>query len=85
MQSIETTNAIVVPPRFSAYVAASEQVFSIFEAFTPDIEPLSLDVAFLDVTGSLNLFGTAAEIAAKIHARIANPARLPASAGPGLT
>src|SRR5262245_45834105 len=49
--------AIVVPPRFSAYVAASEAVFSIFERYTPEIEPLSLDEAFLDLTGSVRLFG----------------------------
>src|SRR6476659_1919419 len=39
--------AIVVPPRFSAYVEASEAVFAIFERYTPEIEPLSLDEAFL--------------------------------------
>src|SRR5258705_2935295 len=48
--------AIVVAPRFNAYADASDRVFSIFEQVTPLIEPLSLDEAFLDVTGSLNLF-----------------------------
>src|SRR3954462_8006163 len=38
-------NAIVVPPRFNAYVEASEQVFAIFKRYTPEIEPLSLDEA----------------------------------------
>src|SRR5437773_409435 len=42
--------AVVLPPRFSAYIEASEKVFQIFEEFTPLIEPLSLDEAFLDVT-----------------------------------
>ena len=44
--------AIVVPPRFSAYAQASEEVFRIFESFTPQVEGLSLDEAFLDVTAS---------------------------------
>src|SRR5204862_2794897 len=52
--------AIVVPPRFSAYVAASEEIGAIFERYTPLVEPLSLDEAFLDVTASRGLFGDAA-------------------------
>src|SRR5512144_538469 len=43
-------HAVVVPPRFSAYAEASEKVFGIFEEFTPLVEALSLDEAFLDVT-----------------------------------
>ena len=73
--------AIVVPPRFSAYVAASEEVFAIFAKFTPEAEPLSLDEAFLDVTASRGLFGDAATIARTIRAEIARETRLPASAG----
>jgi DNA polymerase-4 len=74
-------HAIVVPPRFTAYTEASEQVFSIFESVTPLIEPLSLDEAFLDVTGSLTLFGPPAVIARSLRERIAREVRLPASAG----
>ncbi len=73
--------AIVVPPRFHAYVDASEAVFRIFERYTPLIEPLSLDEAFLDVTGSLGLFGTVGEIAKRIRAEIRKEIELPASAG----
>ncbi|WP_224246022.1 DNA polymerase IV [Hyalangium gracile] len=73
--------AIVVPPRFSAYADASEQVFSIFERYTPLIEPLSLDEAFLDVTASVRLFGEPAEIARRIRKEIALELNLPASAG----
>jgi DNA polymerase-4 len=73
--------AIVVPPRFSAYAEASEQVFSIFERYTPLIEPLSLDEAFLDVTASVGLFGPPAEIARRIRKEIAAELSLPASAG----
>jgi DNA polymerase IV len=74
-------SAIVVPPRFEAYAAASERVFEIFESMTPLIEPLSLDEAFLDVSGSIRLFGPAAEIARAIRDRIAREISLPASAG----
>jgi DNA polymerase IV len=74
-------DAIVVPPHFDKYANASEGVFAIFERFTPLIEPLSLDEAFLDVTGSIVLFGPAAEIASKIRAAIAEELDLPASAG----
>jgi DNA polymerase-4 len=73
--------AIVVPPRFAAYAKASEQVFSIFERYTPLIEPLSLDEAFLDVTASVGLFGTPMEMARRIRKEIAAEASLPASAG----
>lgn len=74
-------HAIVVRPRFSAYTEASEQVFAIFERYTPLVEPLSLDEAFLDVTASAGLFGTAAQIARRIRKEIAAELSLPASAG----
>ena len=74
-------HALVVQPRFSAYSEASEQVFSIFERYTPLIEPLSLDEAFLDVTASVSLFGPPAEIARRIRKEIADELKLPASAG----
>ena len=73
--------AIVVPPRFEAYAAASEEIFAILESFTPLCEPLSLDEAFLDVTESRQLFGPPAQIASSIRARIRAEVHLPASAG----
>jgi DNA polymerase-4 len=73
--------AIVVPPRFHAYAEASEQVFSIFESVTPLVEPLSLDEAFLDVTGSIGLFGSPAQIASHLRQRIQDEVHLTASAG----
>ncbi len=73
--------AIAVSPRFNAYMAASEEVFRIFESVTPEIEALSLDEAFLDVTASLSLFGTAQAIATKVRKRILDEVGLPASAG----
>jgi DNA polymerase IV len=74
-------HAVVVPPRFGAYVDASEAVFRIFERYTPQIEPLSLDEAFLDVTASTGLFGTPAALATRIRDEIAHETGLPASAG----
>lgn len=73
--------AIVVPPRPAAYAEASERVFEVFERYTPLIEPLSLDEAFLDVTASVELFGAPTEIARQIRAAIAEEVQLPASAG----
>ncbi len=73
--------AIVVPPRFEAYVDASEAVFRIFERYTPLIEPLSLDEAFLDVTASQALFGDPVELARRIRREIRSELELPASAG----
>jgi DNA polymerase IV len=74
-------DAVVVPPRFLAYAEASEQVFSIFERYTPLVEPLSLDEAFLDVSGSLSLFGPPGAIATRIRREVAEEVRLPCSAG----
>jgi len=74
-------HAIVVPPRFSAYAEASEQVFAIFERYTPLVEPLSLDEAFLDVSASVGLFGAPADIARRIRAETTAELDLPASAG----
>jgi DNA polymerase-4 len=73
--------AVVVAPRFHAYVEASEAVFRIFESVTPLVEPLSLDEAFLDVTASVALFGPPATIAAEVRRRIREEVHLPASAG----
>ncbi|MFO0724396.1 MAG: DNA polymerase IV [Myxococcota bacterium] len=73
--------AIVVPPRFHAYAEASERVFAIFRSVTPEVEGLSLDEAFLDVTRSRALFGSGIEIAQAIRQRIREEVGLPASAG----
>jgi len=73
--------AIVVPPRRERYVEVSRQIFTILRAFTPLVEPLSLDEAFLDVTASEHLFGPAGEIARQIKTRIRTETQLTASAG----
>src|SRR2546428_1745052 len=72
---------IVVPPDFSKSSAVSDQVFQIFYSFTPEVEGLSLDEAFLDVTHSRALLGSPREQALGIKARIRERARLPASVG----
>ncbi len=74
-------DAIVVPPRGGRYAEMSERVFAIFERYTPLVEGLSLDEAFLDVTGSRALFGEGEAIAARIRADIARELGLTASAG----
>jgi DNA polymerase-4 len=74
-------DAIVVPPRREAYAEASARVFAILLSVTPLVEPLSLDEAFLDVTASASLFGSASDIAAQLRRRIADELALPASAG----
>ena len=70
-----------VRPRMSHYRAVSKQIFEIFRSYTPLVEGLSLDEAFLDVTASVSLFGTPAEIAADIKKRILDETALTASVG----
>jgi len=68
---------IFVKPRFDAYKAISEQIRQIFAEYTPIIEPLSLDEAYLDVSGNLS----ATRIAEEIRTRIRAETQLTASAG----
>ena len=62
--------AITVPPRMEAYAEASTEVFEQFHNFTPFVEPLSVDEAFLDVAGAEHLFGPAAQIAEELRAQV---------------
>jgi DNA polymerase-4 len=73
--------AICVHPRMSRYKEVSSQVFEIFAQFTPVIEGLSLDEAFLDVTASQQLHGDPEVIAAEIRRRIRATTGLTASVG----
>ena len=73
--------AVVVTPRMGRYREVSAQVFAVFNEFTPAVEGLSLDEAFLDVTESRALFGDALAIAAAIKARIRERTGLTASVG----
>jgi len=70
-----------VRPRMSLYKTVSKQIFEIFRSYTPLVEGLSLDEAFLDVTASVSLFGPPAEIAADIKQRILKETSLTASVG----
>lgn len=74
-------HAILIRPRMDFYAAISKQIRDIFHSYTDLVEPLSLDEAFIDVTGSRKLFGDAVTIAKQIKARIANEVGLSASAG----
>jgi DNA polymerase-4 len=72
---------IFLPPRIDYYAEVSSQIRDIFERFTPMVEPLSLDEAFLDVTGSEHLFGSAVEIGQKLKQMIRQEIRLVVSVG----
>ena len=72
---------IFVKPRFDAYKAISLQIRAIFAEYTPIIEPLSLDEAYLDVTESLRDNISATQIAEEIRMRIRSETELTASAG----
>jgi DNA polymerase-4 len=74
-------DGIVVPTRMARYQEVSEQVLEIFHIFTPMVEPLSIDEAFLDVTGSSRLFGSPIEIAKKIKQQVVEKTGLTISAG----
>src|SRR5271155_3395913 len=72
---------VFVPPRFDVYREVSKQIHAIFKNYTPLVEPLSLDEAYLDVTDNLKSISTAWETAKEIRARIYDETRLTASAG----
>src|SRR5438552_2773132 len=72
---------IFVKPRFDAYKAISQQIREVFAEYTPVIEPLSLDEAYLDVTENLKGISLATQIAEEIRARIRAETELTASAG----
>ena len=72
---------ILIDPDFTKYRSASREVMAVFHEFTPLVEPLSIDEAFLDVAGSIRLFGSPAEIARQIRHRVRERTALPASIG----
>lgn len=72
---------VLLPPTFEKYRAASAAVMEVFHEFTPLVEPLSIDEAFLDVAGSTKLFGEPADIARQLRERVRAVTGLPASVG----
>lgn len=72
---------IFLPVRMARYKEVSDQVFEIFFRFTPLVEPLSIDEAFLDVTASVKLFGPAVEMARQIKKSVREDIGLTVSAG----
>jgi DNA polymerase-4 len=73
--------AVVVPPRMSAYSEASKAVFDVFGETTPLVEALSIDEAFLDVRGLKRISGSATEIAARLRREIRERVGLPITVG----
>lgn len=74
-------HAIVVPPRMSAYAQASKAVFEIFRDTTPEVEGISIDEAFLDVSGLWRIAGAPVDIAQGLRARVRAEVGLPISVG----
>ncbi len=74
-------SGVFLPGRMSRYKEVSDHVFAIFNHFTPLVEPVSIDEAFLDVTGSERLFGPPIEVAKKIKQRVVKEIGLTVSAG----
>src|SRR5450631_4863458 len=62
--------AVFIPPRHHVYSAVSKEVMEVFRSVTPEVEPLALDEAFLDVSGAIRRLGPPARIAELIRASI---------------
>ena len=73
--------AIFIPPDHERYSEVSRRVMEIFFEYTPYVEPLSLDEAFLDVTGSRRLFGSGRDIAQAIRKRVSDQEKITCSVG----
>jgi DNA polymerase-4 len=73
--------AVCVPPRIGHYAAVSEQIFAVFHEFTPLVQGLSLDEAFLDVTAGIRSLGDGEHVAREIKRRVRERTELTASVG----
>src|SRR5437764_1232841 len=76
-------DAVFVPPDFESYQAYSNRFREILLSFTPHVEPIALDEAFLDVGGAVLLFGEPSLIGARIRATVQSELSLTASVGVG--
>ena len=74
-------HAEIVPPRHREYAAVSKQIMAIFRAITPEVEPLSLDEAFLDVSGARRRLGAPSHIGAQIRAEVQEKHHITCSVG----
>jgi DNA polymerase IV len=73
--------AVVVPPRMSAYSTASHDVFAVFHDTSPLVEPISIDEAFIDVRGLRTIAGRPSQIAAGLRAAVRERVGLPITVG----
>src|SRR5687767_3053178 len=74
-------HALVLPVRMHLYRRASDEMFAILDEFSPSVEPLSIDEAFVDLTGTQRLLGEAEAVARRIKERIRTQLNLTASMG----
>jgi DNA polymerase-4 len=76
-------HGVFLPSDMTRYARVSSEVHTIFERFSPEIEPIALDEAFLDVTGSVSLFGGALALGRSLKAEVRRVVDLPISVGIG--
>ena len=74
---------VTVDPSFDDYTKASRELFEVFRTVSPVVEGISLEEAFLDVTGMEHVFGTPAEIAAHLRSEVGRRVGLPVTVGGG--
>jgi DNA polymerase-4 len=74
-------HAVVVPPRFNRYTELSNQIMKVFRDFSPDVEAISLDEAFLEMTGSEHIFGPPLEMGTRLRQAVMEATGLEVSVG----